>query len=57
MADDLRTEVVKGALEPVGDLVKRIAGPLAEEIGAYRDGGPVPRPTATVGQNGCSVAR
>jgi len=32
MADDL-TEIAKQTLEPVGDLVKRIAGPLADEIG------------------------
>jgi hypothetical protein len=32
MPDDL-TEIAKQTLEPVGDLVKRIAGPLADEIG------------------------
>jgi len=32
MTDDL-TEIAKQTLEPVGDLVKRIAGPLADEIG------------------------
>lgn len=32
MAEDM-TELAKQALEPVGDLVKRIAGPLADEIG------------------------
>jgi hypothetical protein len=32
MSDDL-TEIAKQALEPVGDIVKRIAGPLADEIG------------------------
>src|SRR5437870_3179575 len=32
MADDL-TEIAKQGLEPIGDIVKRIAGPLADEIG------------------------
>jgi hypothetical protein len=32
MADDL-TEIARQTLEPVGDLVKRVAGPLADEIG------------------------
>lgn len=32
MADDL-TGIVKQTLEPVGDVMKRIAGPLADEIG------------------------
>ena len=32
MPDDV-SELAKQALEPVADLVKRIAGPLAEEIG------------------------
>jgi hypothetical protein len=32
MPDDV-SELAKQALEPIGDLVKRIAGPLADEIG------------------------
>jgi hypothetical protein len=32
MSDDV-SELAKQALEPVGDMVKRIAGPLADEIG------------------------
>lgn len=35
MPDELGTELAKQALEPVNDLVKRIAGPLADELGAY----------------------
>jgi len=35
MPDELSTEMVKQAFEPVSDLVKRIAGPLADEIGGY----------------------
>jgi hypothetical protein len=34
MSDDLSTEVAKQALEPLGDLLRKIAGPLADEIGA-----------------------
>ena len=33
MSDDLSTEVAKQALEPLGDLLRKIAGPLADEIG------------------------
>jgi hypothetical protein len=32
MSDDL-TEIAKQGLEPIGDIVKRVAGPLADEIG------------------------
>lgn len=32
MSDDL-TEIGKQGLEPIGDIVKRVAGPLADEIG------------------------
>jgi hypothetical protein len=35
MSDELGNEAVKQALEPVGDLIKRIAGPVADEIGEY----------------------
>jgi hypothetical protein len=35
MSDDLTSEIVKQGLEPIGDIVKRIAGPLADEIGEY----------------------
>ena len=33
MPDELNTEAIKQAIEPVSDLIKRIAGPLADEIG------------------------
>jgi hypothetical protein len=35
MADELSTEALKQAIEPVSDLIKRIAGPAADEIGEY----------------------
>ena len=35
MPDELSAEMVKQAFEPVSDLVKRMAGPLADEIGGY----------------------
>ena len=31
--DDLRTEAIKQALEPVGDMLRKICGPLADEVG------------------------
>lgn len=33
MSDELSTEMVKRALEPVSDVLKRMSGPLADEIG------------------------
>jgi hypothetical protein len=32
MSDDL-SEIAKQGLEPIGEIVKRVAGPLADEIG------------------------
>ena len=33
MSDELSTEAAKQALQPLGDLLRKIAGPLADEIG------------------------